>query len=390
MSLPNSLQRLAHLKKYNNRYGRILDSLGLSERGKRVVTCSNYPVVTSDGYIVANRYCHDRFCPICMRLKSLKVSHSVTACMRGLQSSGVGHFAFFTVTVPNVSGYDLGDTLRRMSSACNRFDFKNLGVLGYVRSLEVTYNPFSNTFHPHFHFLLHVDDVLYEKILASDARKLSTKGKRYPHMETSENPVYKVKGGFSEFEDMLREKWRKSFLVRDFFPQPNGIAFWQCDIRAVVPGLDPDMDPAAKEVAKYIFKITVHNYSDNVIATLMTSLKGVQQFSYSGSFRTEHKRLRLIDDEYEDQTVQISHDIHFAQLDESLFQSEVLYFYRWSESVQFRMSVFVGDQCDVSYPDFVIYRECEYNKLSLDEREVFCRNVFRVYCKRKFADKLNE
>lgn len=74
---------------------------------------------------------------------------------------------FLTLTVENVKGDKLKDTLSDMIKAFNRmftsgrtatFNKKLERVLlGYMRGIEVTYNNRKDTYHPHIHVLLAVD-----------------------------------------------------------------------------------------------------------------------------------------------------------------------------------------------------------------------------------------
>lgn len=77
------------------------------------------------------------------------------------------------LTVPNVPGNDLKETLKKMSKSFTRFyrilrneqGFKcayDLGVLGAIRSLEITFSKKNEgvSFHPHYHVLLSLDNSI--------------------------------------------------------------------------------------------------------------------------------------------------------------------------------------------------------------------------------------
>lgn len=68
-----------------------------------------------------------------------------------------------TLTVPNVSGDELRDTVGNMSAAWNRLkrypEYK--AIKGYYRCLEVTYNATTDKYHPHYHVLLLVDESYF-------------------------------------------------------------------------------------------------------------------------------------------------------------------------------------------------------------------------------------
>jgi plasmid rolling circle replication initiator protein Rep len=64
---------------------------------------------------------------------------------------------FLTLTVKNVPGEELGETLKKMSEGWNRL-FTGRGYksnfLGWFRAVEVTYNKKDGTYHPHYHVLI--------------------------------------------------------------------------------------------------------------------------------------------------------------------------------------------------------------------------------------------
>lgn len=65
--------------------------------------------------------------------------------------------AFLTLTIRNCAPEDLAFTLKKMSQDWNRMLNRRLikeEIKGWAKSLEITYNRRTDTFHPHFHVLL--------------------------------------------------------------------------------------------------------------------------------------------------------------------------------------------------------------------------------------------
>lgn len=70
---------------------------------------------------------------------------------------------FVTLTVENCRPKDLRETIDEMARAWNciwsRRTTKKMPILGWARSLEITYNKKAQTFHPHYHVMILWDDA---------------------------------------------------------------------------------------------------------------------------------------------------------------------------------------------------------------------------------------
>jgi plasmid rolling circle replication initiator protein Rep len=103
-------------------------------------------------------FCKIRFCPMCAWRKSLKVSKEVhDVCWLLLCDKPVVRFLHLVLTVPSVSGKDLVGEIDRFFYSWKKFlKVTSISevVLGYFRTLEVTYNIEKDSYHPHFHAIL--------------------------------------------------------------------------------------------------------------------------------------------------------------------------------------------------------------------------------------------
>ncbi len=151
---------------------------------------------------------------------------------------------------------------------------KNTDIKGFFKTLEVTYNAKSQTYHPHFHIITCV-------------------APRYFKTETY----------------IKREEWLKLWQK---CMQDDSIT--QVDIRKV-KATGKGFAGAVAEVAKYASKpsdylkkvnnvedtiaITKYDYraSTAVLKVLMEALKGVRLISYSGIFKDIKAELKLEDEE---------------------------------------------------------------------------------------------
>ena len=121
--------------------------------------CGTSIGLTYDGLIASANFCRNRFCPTCQWRRSVKLFRQNYECFEWIKKKYTGcRFVFLTLTVRNVPIDSLGSRLYDMSAAWNRFtqrrDFKRLGLLGWLRTLEVTRNSDNGTYHPHFHVVL--------------------------------------------------------------------------------------------------------------------------------------------------------------------------------------------------------------------------------------------
>ncbi len=125
--------------------------------------CSNQIVVsrnmeTGEAQVERAALCRDRLCPICSwRLAARRVFEMSNTISAMLSDTPDIKAAMLTLTVKNcdkdalrenIKGLCEGFTRLRKHAAFRRY------VLGYARSVELTYNNENGTFHPHIHALL--------------------------------------------------------------------------------------------------------------------------------------------------------------------------------------------------------------------------------------------
>lgn len=126
--------------------------------------------IFKDGDKKTSRYCGNRWCLVCNRIRCAKLIGAYVPQLEKLADP-----YFVTLTVPNVYGHLLRQTIKDMkgnfSIICGKHkkrhqrgtqDFKMNGLL----KIECTYNRKLNNFHPHFHIV--VDSKQAAKALVSD------------------------------------------------------------------------------------------------------------------------------------------------------------------------------------------------------------------------------
>ena len=115
--------------------------------------------------LIQASYCKDRFCATCQWLRSRKAfRESMAVGEHILVHDPTLRFIFLTLTVPNLPLEHLGDGITAMMKGWQRLiqrkRVKDI-TLGYHRSLEVSYNPRRNDYHPHFHALFVVPNSYF-------------------------------------------------------------------------------------------------------------------------------------------------------------------------------------------------------------------------------------
>lgn len=153
--------------------------LGMEKRGGYIKDCGGllgFKECSFGHYkkLAYGNFCGQRLCPMCQWRRSLKTYGQVSE-IYNLISERYSERSYFpvmlTLTIRNCGYGQLENVVSRLMKGFNRlFDCnKNnlpFKVVGYFRSLEVTYNKKSDDFHPHIHALILVNQRDYNKYFA--------------------------------------------------------------------------------------------------------------------------------------------------------------------------------------------------------------------------------
>lgn len=151
---PNKLRRRAAAKYLSNEI--ILPLIDQDSYLKKsywnTFHCSS--VLLQDGNKWTGRYCGNRWCLVCNRIRTGKMIRQYCSVIK----EEIKDPYFVTLTVPNVPGPELKTTIVEMIQNLKRIkdvfrqrrDFRLKGI----RKLECTHNSISNEFHPHFHLIV--------------------------------------------------------------------------------------------------------------------------------------------------------------------------------------------------------------------------------------------
>lgn len=211
-------------------------------------------------------FCRVRVCPMCNWRRSMKLFSQVSAITDMILAEKKARFIFVTLTVRNIQGHELTNTINKMNQAFKYLTGKGQtfapakdlkkNLLGYMKAEEITYNSKAGTFHPHIH------------------------------------AIFEVKTSYFKDGYMNKQSWIalwRSALGVDYDPS--------IDVRNIKGGTAK----AVAEVAKYPVKMdTVLKIKDKqqaalALIQLYRAIFGRRLVTFGGDFR-EYKRKLALDD----------------------------------------------------------------------------------------------
>lgn len=206
---------------------RALVKLGspLAKKYDSTLLCSS--VLEQDGNKLRSRFCNNRWCNICNRIRTAKLIKGYGAAIDSMLDP-----RFVTLTVPNVPAEELRSEIRRMISEFRKIQelrrkHKKPLIRG-IRKLEVTYNPDLQNFHPHFHFIVEGEAAADELIEAwLDRNTLADK--RGQDQREAKNPIelfkYFAKLTSKSKSDTIIIKAGKMVRIEYSYPEALDLVF---------------------------------------------------------------------------------------------------------------------------------------------------------------------
>lgn len=244
------------------------DSLYYKKRADAVYKCGDvleFVQCDDDSLkLYSANFCKNRLCPMCAWRRSLKIYNNVFSIVNELQNKNYSYL-LLTLTVPNCVGSDLSDFTKKILLAYHDMfrhsPFKNV-IRGWYRALEITFNKCFNTFHPHIHAILVVDNDYF----------------------TSNKYITR---------DFILDKWR-------YYYGDDSIT--QVDIRTVLSDSPELLKKSVAEIAKYTVKSTDYLIRDDIqrSAELVELFDDVlyrrRLVAFGGIMKQIHKQLNLDDE----------------------------------------------------------------------------------------------
>ena len=139
--------------------------------GHRISECARFleyryvydKSTSSRKYKLSNaRFCYKKTCPVCQsRISKKWQAKTLKAIPQIIDSYPNSRWLFLTLTVQNCQINELRDTITWMNNSWRKLiRRKAYPGLGYIRSTEIT-RSLDGTAHPHFHFLILVDESYF-------------------------------------------------------------------------------------------------------------------------------------------------------------------------------------------------------------------------------------
>lgn len=149
-------------------------------KNDRLKSCGNYLYFLSNQdktkfKLSWGNFCNNRFCPICSWLKAKKNAVEIMELMAFIREKEKKQFIFVTLTAPNVTAENLKNEIDDFNKSFKRlFQSEDFSVVnkGFIRKLEITYNSEQNTYHPHFHLIVAVNDSYFHSRYYISEKKL--------------------------------------------------------------------------------------------------------------------------------------------------------------------------------------------------------------------------
>ena len=215
-------------------------------------------------------FCKLRMCPLCMSRRSDELFSECRKMFSIIRQRYHYRFLFCSFTVRNCTADELSFVIDDILSAFNRLTKRKIFncICGFWRTLEITYNSKSNTYHPHIHCIFAVP----------------------PHYFTDPRQYIDA---FT-----MSEQWRQ-VLRYNYHPSVDMRAVKALDFKSVA------------EITKYTvktFELTVlnsdgtinENKTDEVINTLDNALHARRLVGVGGIFKIVRAEIANADNEFND------------------------------------------------------------------------------------------
>ena len=155
-------EKLAQKKGYNEKAVQWLKDEGKPDKAAKIKSCGEHIGITNiDGIakIIRADFCRERLCSVCAWRRQSRFLAQMFPGINRLEAQGY-RFIFVTLTMRNTSLDGLQEAVNIMIKGFDRLLKKRKikrAWKGVCRSLELTYNEKENTFHPHIHLLVAVE-----------------------------------------------------------------------------------------------------------------------------------------------------------------------------------------------------------------------------------------
>lgn len=177
-------ERMAERKALARVVASIYDETCFWQYGGLIRGCADSMIVRrlegGEQEIAYTLFCGARLCPICSWRRSLKAYNQLSRCMDAMDAARISEgrkpwkYLLITLTMRNCAGADLPDMIQHLYDSYVRLNHREewkAAIKGAWRTLEVTYNPQEDTYHPHLHVFCVVNPSYFtDKTYISQSR----------------------------------------------------------------------------------------------------------------------------------------------------------------------------------------------------------------------------
>lgn len=166
---------------------------GQKAKAKRVEECANiiswkvFNNSENTHKLDTINLCRERLCPNCATARARKKAIELFEAFK--EDFAKKEIVFVTLTTDNVKGEKLRETVQAIQKALKGF-LRSLKCKDYFRSTEITYNEKANTYHPHIHLIMKVEnkDRIASKVRETWERELhKVLHTKHPYIITNVN-----------------------------------------------------------------------------------------------------------------------------------------------------------------------------------------------------------
>ncbi len=161
---------LTEHKKYHTELCNIIDFVvdpnAQPHKNQNIKMCgNNIGIHINTGRIATADFCKWRYCPMCAWRKSLRKYGENIQIAEKINNAN-NQFIFLTLTMRNCEMGKLSGSIDFLNAAWARLirrqRFKKVSN-GYIKTLEISFNQTEQTWHPHIHIIICVDNEYFHK-----------------------------------------------------------------------------------------------------------------------------------------------------------------------------------------------------------------------------------
>lgn len=295
----------------NKKVIEILHILEDLDKANKIAGCGNVLEfgVCPDGHgkwLKKAHFCKDRVCSMCIWRKSLFVFvQFLLVAHKLLELYPKTIFLFQTLTLRNCPVNALSDTLTHLNKSFRRYlAYKRIKTAfrGCFRSMEVTFNPLSNTFHPHIHSIVAVSKSYFQGSVYINHEELQRLWRKALQVDYDPDcdirRVKPKKKGISTISEEI-QVMDKALMEDALIASGAEVSKYSTKVGDIVdPKIKPD-DSFEMVRAKIALREDPQRQAE-VLDHFMNGMLGRRLISYTGIFKEAYQALKCTDVEQSD------------------------------------------------------------------------------------------